>query len=124
MAWTDLLTVTNQLIGLIVLVISAGTGLIIWLYRRVRSIAKEANPIDLDTARRVQLIETKLGEVEGQVDGLDDRIIHVEKRLETVATQKDVSEIKQQVAGMDATLKMVSGMVDTIYRAAVSGADK
>lgn len=121
MGWFEFLGATNTLISLMLTIVGSGIAFITWMYRRMRTIAKEANPVDIDTQRRVKEIEVTLDAVQKEVTVIDGRMNLVERRMETVATQRDVAEVKQELAGSKATLDVLKGMVDTIYQAAVRG---
>lgn len=120
----SILTATNALVGLIVVVTTSGAGFIAWMYRRVTTIAKEAYPEAADTAKRVRHIEQQIEVLDQRLGGQALRITEVERRMETVATQRDVAALESRVAELGATVNVVKGMVDTIYRAAIQGSDR
>lgn len=119
MDFSSFLTTTNTLVGLIIVVVSAGAGVIGWLYRRVGKIAREANPVDLDTSRRVQALALKVDEIEQEQGTICGRVGEIEKRLETVATQKDIRLFGERLAGLEARVQQANGMLHTLYEAAI-----
>ena len=117
MEFVEYLKVTELLIGLMLTMVTTGAGFIIWAYRRMRAIAKEANPVDLDTQRRVQQIEVTLGGVKQEVGDIDRRIGTVERRFETMATQSDMAEIRERMSAQEAGQRYSSGMLHSIHEA-------
>lgn len=117
MTFFDYIKATEILVGLIVVLITSGASFFYWLHRRFKKIVAEANPVDLDTARRVKHIERDLGTVKSNIAGLTNRVSDAEKRLETVATQKDMADIKERLSAQEAGQRYATGMLHSIHEA-------
>lgn len=125
------LNATNIVIGLILSVTGALTGLIVWIHRRMRSVAEEAN---VETRKSRHSIDERLGKLERDLKGtqsevhdMNARIGGLERTLETVARSDDLARLSTQLAelrgSVTSDLRAVIGQIDTLYKAALrSGA--
>lgn len=78
------------------------------------------------TDDRLRHIEKRVGGLEGTVEEVDDRLVNVERSMETVARHRDVAKLNTIVGEMrgevKAELRAVGGQVDTMYKAALAAA--
>jgi uncharacterized protein HemX len=110
----------DVLIGLILTLSGLGAGISAWFYRRMKRIAREVSPVDLQTARSVKDVQAKLERIDSHIEGYERRLSDVERRMETLATSADVGKLDSKVSGLAAEVRVVSGMVDTLYQAVLA----
>lgn len=131
MSLDDLKTV-EVLVGLIGTAFAALTGFLFWIDRRSRRFAEDVHR-QLNGERSVDAMERtdidgRLKNVERTVGEVEERVEHVERALETVARQADVAELRAEVgamsAGLTAQMTAVTGMVDTLYKAAIRAGEQ
>ena len=129
----------GTIIGVILMVFSAFTGLIVWFDKRLKKAAdgaiSEASGHSKVLERKVLDIEGDVRRLAGSVEGvqrnvhsLDGRVHEVERSLETVARHKDVSalnaELKQLGGSMTTQLTMLTGMMHSFRESALRSAEK
>lgn len=128
------LQTTNVLLGLILGLFGAASGVVIFVHRRMRAIAKdvarEGGAAQADTAARLNLLDGDVGRMRVQVakvaedvQRLNDRVGGVERVMETVARAADVAALRTEVASMSGRLEertaQMAGTLDTLYQAAL-----
>ncbi|WP_299370456.1 hypothetical protein [uncultured Tateyamaria sp.] len=123
----EALRTVDLVIGLMLTVFSVGAGGVYWLQRRIKAIAS-AGDVKADASRLA--LSDRMGKLEEDLRSLDDgfatierRVSNVERTLETVARSSDVALIRSEMAEMRGAfsthLAQLTGMVDTLYKAAL-----
>jgi len=123
----DALRTVDLVIGLIITLFTVGVAIVLWLQRRMRAIAtagdRKADASRAATAQRLIDLETDVEGLRTEVQSVNGRLGHVERSLETVARVRDVDRIRSEIAEMRGSftthMAMVSGQVDTLYKAAL-----
>ncbi len=128
------LQTTNVLLAIIIAIFTLASGVVVFVHRRMRAIAKdvarEGGAAQVETTARLDLIDADVGRVRVQVatladslGKLSDRVVGVERTMETVARSADVAALRTDVAEFKgstvAKLDAVAGLLDTLYQAAL-----
>lgn len=128
------LQTTNVLLGLILALCGAASAVVVFVHRRMRAIAtdvaREAAPVRAEIAARLDLVDGDLSRMRSQVskvaqdvDRLGERVVSVERTMETVARAADVALLRAEVAAMggrlDERTAAMAGTLDTLYQAAL-----
>jgi len=124
MAWMDLLDATNSLLAVILGTVGTGAAIIAWSYKRVARIARDAVADSPRRAAEREELRDALAGLRRDVHEQDERLHAIERRMEAGATARDLSELSARVAETQAEMRIVRGMIDTIYRAALQEAAK
>lgn len=140
MAWImEFVDITTAIVGLILTVFGALSGLILWLHRKMKVVAQDAvrgaaGPQE-QTAQRLGRLEgevgdlgTDLGRVRVELRAVSERVSKVERTMEKVATQSDVSDVKREVHGLktafDLQMSTIGGQINMLYQAALDARPK
>ena len=103
---------------------SAAFGALVWYDRRGRSYVDTniGSVVEGQTRTHARLdkLEARIGEMEGEMSRADVRLTRIEGRIDTLATKDQVGDLRDRVATMEGVIQKVSGQVDTLYRAALA----
>jgi hypothetical protein len=128
------LQTTNVLVGLIIALFGAISGVVVFVHRRMRAIAtdvaREGGTAQAETTARLDLIDgdmsrlrAQVGKVSEDLGKLSERVVGVERTMETVARSADVAALRTDLAEFKgatvAKLDGVAGLLDTLYQAAL-----
>lgn len=131
--------ITTAIVGLILTVFGALSGLILWLHRKMKKVAKdavsEASGTQEQTVQRLGRLEgevgdlgTDLGVVRNELHAIGARVTKVERVMEKVATQTDVSNVSREVHGLktafDLQMSTIAGQINMLYQAALDARPK
>ncbi|MFD1342898.1 hypothetical protein [Litorisediminicola beolgyonensis] len=109
------LKLTEVIVGLVVLMISSGAGVFLWWDRRSRSyVDSRTIGVESSNAR----VTERLQKLEENVDKLERDVSSIKDRLDALPTARDFMEVKVAMEGMKSTLQQLSGMTQTLYKAA------
>ena len=122
MDWLDLKSV-DILVGLVVTVVTGGSGIALWFGRRIRAasqdVVREVGERQRATGHKLSSVEQEVAALGRKVARVEERVTHTEKQLETVARQSDLAAVQTSLAEMNGTMRAVSGQLDTLYKAAL-----
>ena len=131
--------ITTAIIGLILTVFGALSGLILWLHRKMKKVAQdavsEASGPQEQTVQRLGRLEgevgtlgSDLGVMRTELNSIGDRVSKVERTMEKVATQSDVSDVKREVHGLktafDLQMSTIGKQINMLYQAALNAGPK
>ncbi|MEL7098276.1 MAG: hypothetical protein AAGM84_05540 [Pseudomonadota bacterium] len=123
----ELLQVSNLLVGFLITLATAISGLLIWLHRRMQSIASnvhsEASTSRAEISQRIAELEGDMVSVRRSVDRVSGRVTGIEQVMQQVARKDDLAELRSDVSKLDGTftasMQALGNQMDTLMRAAL-----
>jgi predicted nucleic acid-binding Zn-ribbon protein len=134
MSWLETLKQAELVLGFVLALVSSGAAAILWGNRRIKAISRSVTaaavePLGENTRRlddvegEVEQVMQRVTELRADVGGLTDRIQGVEALMQTVAQQRDLAALSQDLGelrgAITAEMRMVSGQMHTLYEAAL-----
>lgn len=111
--------------------VTAVAGVIWWMVRwfdrhqqaRADSVLSDISREGASHAERVAELAVRVGNLEAGHGALEDKMILVQEQLKGLATARDMEalrgDIRENNANTAAEVRMITGMVDTLYKAAL-----
>lgn len=120
----EILKSTQAVIGIVLGSMGLIGSVFVWWDRRSRRfIVEHTGPIEARgdaVIGRLDRVESKVGEIEKDVEIVRGRVAEIERGLAQLASKEDLGKLAVEMAGLKATTEQTSGKVDTIYRAALA----
>lgn len=109
-------------LSIIGVVFTAVFGALVWYDRRGRRYV-DTNLVAVvagqaRTQGRLDQLEARMGELEGDLSRTDVRLTRIEGRIDGLATKDQVGDVRVSVARLEGVIERLAGAVDTLYTAA------
>lgn len=123
MSWFDILKSWEVLVGLVLSAFGIASTALAWWDRRSRTYfdgqSAGLQQSAKDQGSRLHKVESQLGLIDGDLDKIKGRMQAIEGRLETLATSREVSDVRSSIAALQAHQEATNTTLRMLYEAAM-----